>query len=792
MATPAVAFDQLEIKEGMLSYVNDSSNQSVMAQGLSLNTSLDIPQSGKFISKGKLDIDTLRTTYASKLPPMKVAMSYSASYDQPGKLLTVSSAKLSLNDLAVAVEGTLNHSPGAFAANGSVESADIPISALLSFVPDKFLASLEGVKIDGLLGLKADVNYQPSSADTLKYSTEMSLSNLSLSGGKIPGDLKFGAIHVSAEKDHARLSSENGSFNGKPLKLHAVIETFADPSVTAEIAGQLDLAMAQPFLPSAGHHEVTGAVDIEAKIAGRIKDIKSGTVSGRIRVPKGAYRASMLPEPIDSFSLDLSFNQEVVRIDTFRGAMKSGTVAFSGRITGLYDYLMADSVRALSLSPAIDGKLDVSGDLAVAQAYLPQSGNPRLGGSLAMSVSVQGPIRKYEEIRPNGTVTIRKASYHDSLLPEPITQLDADLLISPETLSVTAMTVRFVSSDVSMKGKLTNPFPYLLPSKNLDRSTMTKPLFLFSLSSHRFDLDKLFPEAVPGAGEGGGATMDSVSPMILPDINGRGTVEIDTMIYSRVEFTNITGQVRIFDRKIECSGVKGKAYSGDVSGSTTIDLNDFASPRYTGEFKATQIEANDFATRFSPLSGILYGKLDVTGTYDARGWEPSDFLNSLTLNGKGSTQNAKLITSGFALDAIRSVATKFGKDVGTEHSLKGLASNIAVKDGMVSFDNLKTVIGDIGDLELTGGYKFAGGLSYSGTVLLSREWSEKLLKSGLAGGLAGLFTESSTERIKLPLSIGGTMEKPSLTVDYAGIAKNLKSSLKNEAGNLLEGLFKKK
>jgi uncharacterized protein involved in outer membrane biogenesis len=791
-ATPAVAFDQLEIRNGRLSYLNDSADQSVSAVGLNLRTSLEILQTGRFISKGKLEVDTFQSSYASQLPPMKVALAYSADYNQSARLLNISDTKLTLNELAVSLRGALNHTPGAFSASGTVESADIPLSTLLSFVPEKVMVSLDGMKVDGLMGIKAEIKYQPSALDTLDYSAEVALSNLSLSGGKVPGDLRFGNIHVSARKNHARLSSENGSFNSKPLKLHAVIENFTDPTVTAEIAGQLDLAMVQPFLQPAGKHELNGAVDIEAKIAGHIKNIKEGTISGRIKVPKGAYRASMLPEPIDSFSLDLTFNQEVVRIDTFKGAMKSGTVAFSGRVTGLYEFLMADSIRALSLSPEIDGKLDVSGDLAVAQAYLPQNGSPQLGGNLSLSVNLQGPLKKYDQIRPRGSILIRKAFYRDSLLPEPITQFDADMVISPETLGVTAMTVRFVSSDISMKGKLTNPFPYLLPSKTLDRSKMTKPLFLFTLSSHRFDLDKLFPEAVPGAGEEGGIAIDSVSPMILPDINGRGAIEIDTMIYSRVEFTAITGQVRIYDRKIECSGVKGKAYSGDVSGSTTIDLNDFASPRYTGEFKGAQIEANDFATRFSPLSGILYGKIDMTGTYDARGWEPSDFLNSLTLDGKGSTQNARLVTSGFAFDAIRSAATKFGADVGQEHSLRGLVSNIAVKDGTVSFDNLKTVLGDIGDLELTGGYKFAGGLQYSGTILLSREWSSKLLKNGLAGQLSGLFTESSTDRIKLPLSIGGTMDKPTLTLDYAGIAKNLNSTLKNKAGSLLDGLLKKK
>ncbi|MFQ5500234.1 MAG: hypothetical protein ACE5FH_11245, partial [Candidatus Zixiibacteriota bacterium] len=99
----------------------------------------------------------------------------------------------------------------------------------------------------------------------------------------------------------------------------------------------------------------------------------------------------------------------------------------------------------------------------------------------------------------------------------------------------------------------------------------------------------------------------------------------------------------------------------------------------------------------------------------------------------------------------------------------------------------------VGDLELSGSYGFAGDVAYKGKIKLSEVMSKKLLsRGGFAGGLAGLFGESSTKRIVLPIVIGGTLDDPSMNIDYSGIADNLGKNIVNDAGGLLKDLFKKK
>jgi hypothetical protein len=242
----------------------------------------------------------------------------------------------------------------------------------------------------------------------------------------------------------------------------------------------------------------------------------------------------------------------------------------------------------------------------------------------------------------------------------------------------------------------------------------------------------------------------------------------------------------IKDRKIVCNDITGKVYTGEISGNTTIDLSDFEIPVYQGEFQARQIESDDFVSRFSKFGGFLFGKIDLDGSYNAKGWEPEEFLNSLTMNSRLNMNEGKLRTSGATFEIVNSLASKLGEEFSQEQSLKNASTNLYVKDGKVGIDKLITKLGDLGDLELDGFYSFDGGLSYTGTILLSQERSKKLM-----GGLGSLFGSGNTGRVKLPLTIGGTFDKPKLSLDLGAIKDNLGDNLKNQAEGLLKGLFKK-
>jgi len=803
-ATMAVSFDRLQIRDGYLEYRDDSTGVSAVLEGFDLSTSLENPREGVFRSSGSAGMDRLSVTLDKPQPTFALGLTYDLEYDQIEDRLIINRADVKINDLGLEVAGEAKNLLGETSGRLDIKTEEIAIRDVLSLLPAEQVAMLEDYTVDGRFSLDADLDYDPARGEetALMYTGSAVVSNLTMSKKDIEGELKLRRALLDFKVDNLRMTIEDGTFDGKPLKGYLTVDNFADPTVNGQLAGELNLVFAQPFMPAEGKHELSGAAGFDVKFAGRIADAQNMNFSGDIRVNDGYYASEMLPEPLSDITLDVYCDNRLVNVRRFTGRLPSGDVSFTGRFTDLIPYLMADSAAASAISPGFDGDLKGNLDLALANRYLSDTARSEVKGRLALDLAVRGELGKLADIKPRGSIEITNGSYRDTLLPEPIKSFTARMTIVPDTVKVDNLTIQFTSSDVSFSGKLVRPLPYLLPFDDIDRTNLRKPMFLFDLTSRRFDTDKMFPEAVPGSGEslpsGAEVNLDSVPLVILPDIDGQGTLKADTIIYSKVEFTNIRGLAKIQNRKLTITEATADVYTGKAKGEVVIDLNDFNNPRYTGRFEARQIEADDFLTRFSKFGGYLFGKVDVSGNYDAVGWEPEQMLNSLTVDGDGGMHDGTLRTSGALQSLISNIAEKTGQTFKREQSLKNLASKIAVKEGKVYLDTLDTRLGDIGDVSIGGFYGLmTEEIGYAGTILLSEETTKKLTsKGGLIGGLAGLLSNGETKRLSLPLKIGGTMNSPKVEVDWTTLQKaagdKVQDKLKDDAKGLIEGLFPKK
>jgi len=777
-AALVVSFDELEINNGRLSFVDDSSSVSFELVGFDLATSLEYPEDGIYRSVGRLQADTVLIEMTEPYPPLACDLNYRLVYNANRGELTVERIGATINQARFKVTGEMGGFDGELSAALNVQSEQLPITELLSLLPPAQREVLTDYTIDGSFSLDADLNRDPSADNPdWRYTGSATFNNLEVTSGLFDGRLEVGRCLVDFKPDNIRMNIEQGSFDGQPIKGHLVLDDFEDPSVSGELAGGLDLALLVPFLPAEDAHQLAGQAEFDLKFSGPIREPERLSFTGNLVVEQGRYNSVMVPQPIEAFDLDAYFENRLLKIRRLACRFASGQLTFTGRMTDLVPYLLADS--GSTVAPDVEANVKGEVDLALAGPYLPTKGNPQLSGTLALDVGFAGNITDLSSLRAQGTVSVREAAYSDSLLPEPVERLDAELTLRPDTIEVTRLAAQFTSSDVSFTGSLIRPFPYFLPILGLHRDTLPKPLFLFELYSRRFDTDRLFPEAVPGAG-GESVTLsgDSISAVILPDIEGRGTVRADTVIYCQVEMTQVEARVRMKDRRIECYDAVARVYSGAVTGKTTIDLSDFSNPHYTGEFNATQIEANDFVSRFSSFGGHLFGKGNFEGDYDARGWEPEDFLNSLSVEGDLDVRDGRLVTSGAVFSAMNQLASTLGETFEQEQTIRNFASRITVENGRVSTDELISRLGDIGDVKLNGSYGFDESLEYTGTLVLSQARSRKL-------GLG------DSERAELPFSIGGTQTSPKLEFDLAALVKQAgESAIKDAAKKALKDLFK--
>jgi len=122
--------------------------------------------------------------------------------------------------------------------------------------------------------------------------------------------------------------------------------------------------------------------------------------------------------------------------------------------------------------------------------------------------------------------------------------------------------------------------------------------------------------------------------------------------------------------------------------------------------------------------------------------------------------------------------------------LNNFASVIKVKDRRVMLDKMTIALANLGDLSINGYYSFDESLEYKGTLLLSDKNSRELIKS--FGTVGDLLKGEKTKRVSIPIVIDGNLTNPKPKLDYMSLKKNLGDKLKDQVGDLLKGLFKKK
>ena len=511
---------------------------------------------------------------------------------------------------------------------------------------------------------------------------------------------------------------------------------------------------------------IDGGISIDASIKYNSSAVKSLSYEGKAAIKDLTLARKSEPGNLSIADGSIAFETDKIGLEIKKGSFENNPLA--GLIT----------VENLD-NPSIKANLKGTVDLTSLIKFISTEPKPKLSGNAEYELNISGPIEHKDKLAVSGHIKISDAKYAADVLPEPIENFDADLTISPDKIDIKKFDVKFVSSDVSLTGTLSDPFPYFIPGFE---GKAKQPFLTFTAKSHRFDVDRLFPEAAPGAGANlSQVPIDSLPPLPIPAVDGKGTGQIDTLIYTQVEFTSISTDMTIKDRILYADNVKGDVYTGKVTGKASVNLSDLNNPVYNGQFDAKQIEANDFLARFTGFGGHLFGKLNMTGDFKASGLEPLQIVNSLTMDGDAVFKEARLV--GF--DLFNKLAEQVNMKKLDEEKLRDFASAFHVADGRVEFDATKFV-STFGDWNVTGSVGFDGSLDYKGTILLSDDMTAQAMTK--FGAVAGLLKDSKTGRIRLPLTLGGTYSNPKIGLNLAGsddkdnLQKNVGDALKNLLG----------
>ncbi|MCH9030691.1 MAG: hypothetical protein IIB00_00320 [candidate division Zixibacteria bacterium] len=531
-------------------------------------------------------------------------------------------------------------------------------------------------------------------------------------------------------------------------------------------------------------------VDGQVSAKGNFKLSAQGEMSFSANGSAGEFSLALpdWPAPITSTQIKFGATTNSFALDI--PSAKCGESKFSAKVSVVnFD------------NPVIDATISGEVPLAALNYMLPKSGSPELVGELTVDLSVSGAVNKPEQMKISGRARIKNGSYQAATLPENVESFEADIKIDTKQIDLKSFNVAFTSSDFSLRGSLSNPFPYFLPVSDSIKASSPAPHLKFVLESKRFSVDKLFPEAAPGSGVNRASMpADSAPPLFLPDMNGSGAVSFDTVVYADVEFINLSADVRIERRLIYVENIRGLAMEGSISGKALIDLSDFERPKYSGDFSGEGIEVEALLKRFSTGNGkgLLSGKINVKGSYECEGWEAEDFITSLTmdLNAIGDTVRVTEVPMISAFSNTLASLTKDDsyKDKFKVLTLSGFKSDLKFVAGRLQISELSGNSDKIGPWSLIGSIGVDGSLDMKGTIFPPHELIMAVVESNsLTKGFSEYLRDDTLSKFEIPLTITGALENPVVRLDMKIIediaTRIVKNKLKKDGVGFLKDLF---
>jgi uncharacterized protein involved in outer membrane biogenesis len=577
------------------------------------------------------------------------------------------------------------------------------------------------------------------------------------------------AYNADIDFQNADLLLDNTTLeiNGIPFEVKATVRNLMAPSsiFVALEAKDVSLEPLVQYIPQTPKFNPQ-LMRIQGRLSGRVETTME-MVGERTPYFRGGFTFNDLTIGYQTVSTRAHFS--ALRLDFDADSL---SFASQGGRVAEQDFLLEGKIKNLK-NPVFDVRAKGSYDLTGLLPFLPAKYTHEVSGMARFDLTARGQKSEWAKSDLFGRLAIDKLYYDNDSLTSPLQRLDMILDFSGQEAIIDSLYAEYPGIRMNLKGTVKNGFAHLLQP----RQGHKRPYVDFSLHAPLINYDILVPvDKVPPPGE-------LPAPVFVPDIEAGGKVSIDTLVYSKVEFTNLTGTVTYADRLITFKNAAGRLYSGSVQGDGSVDIANFYEPVVACSFVGKDIEANDFLTRFANVDGHLFGKFNLDGTLTGRGSEAADFIRSLTATGNLNMKEGRLVN----FDLIEKLAGQFGFATFQEESLRDLAGAVTISDGKLVMDGTR-LLSKMGDWNVGGTVGFLDKtLNLRMGVYLSPEYSKNI---NLLGGLL----KDDKGRVKLNFTVGGTYDQPTianLSTDQNAVQKKTEDALKKEADNLLKKLFKK-
>lgn len=515
--------------------------------------------------------------------------------------------------------------------------------------------------------------------------------------------------------------------------------------------------------------ETSGDFIVNGKIQGIIDETYIPKMDIKVSSDNASFKYPDLPKSVQDINIDLQILNETGILEdtyltfenvTFR--IDQDRFATNGSVKNLMGNMLVDM--------ALQGTLNLAN---LEQAY-PLDLEQDLNGILTADVTTQFDMNsieneQYQNVKSNGTASIKNFSYKSPEIPNEIKIANARLNFNQGNVRVPELKLTTGQTDITASGNIENLIGFLFTDQNLKGS--------FNVNSNVFAInDFMITETETGTE---GTTSQSSTPtkseaVKIPSfLDTELAFNVNTVIYDNLELKNATGTIILRDETATLQNITTDIFGGNINLAGNVSTKG-STPTFDMDLALNSLNIAESFTSLemlqalAPVAKALEGKLQTN--LQLKGNLNEDLTPQLsTLAGNAL---AEILTAGIdpeKLPLLSSLDQQLNFIDLNDIDLDKLKTRLTFKDGMVEIEPFNFNVKGVG-VQVSGSHGFDMNMDYT----LNLDVPARMLGSQVGSALSQLSgDELKNMTVALPIGLQGTFQNPQVNVNMQQAVTNL-------------------
>jgi hypothetical protein len=541
--------------------------------------------------------------------------------------------------------------------------------------------------------------------------------------------------------------------------------------------------------------KASGKMMLSGFVKGIYNDKRIPAFGIQLKVDNGMFQYPSVPEPLSDVNLDLSVknddgNVDHTLIDVRQLHFRMGNNPFDAHLI----------VQNPQSDPLVDGAVKGKLNLAEISKIYPLEQGTKLDGMLDMDVQAKGRLsavehKKYDQFDARGRVMAGNIVYQSSSLQQGVRIPQGQLTFSPQQVKVSNVKAEIGKSDIAANGGLDNLFGYLFGKEKLKGS--------LEIQSRLLDLNEMMGADTVKTAD---TTSGKVRAVIIPkNIDFALQTEVGRFIYDNYDLTHVKGSVRVADGILTIKNISTDMLDGSAQLSGAYNTQNPKIPKTNMSLKVNNIDIQKAFKTFNTVQalapvaafvqGNFSGNIDLSTLLDEK-----LFPRLMSLNSVGNISIPNLNISGFT--PMQQLASNLGIQQLKNMDIRKLLLHFKIDSGFMKVKPFGFAVDGI-KMNVEGKNGLNKAIDYTIHMNIPRDKlgnANTTLTDLLAKANAATNSQVNLgDSIAIGVSLGGTINKPQISLDLSEeksrVENALKSAaeekLKEGAGKLLDQALKK-